>query len=228
MPLTAKAIGGDFPLPNEGTHLGVCYMVVDLGIQEVTWKDKPKLQHKCMVGWELPTEIMEDGRPFVVSKEYTVNLGERANLFKDLVNWRGRRFTDEELEGFDIYNVMGAPAMLTVIHHNGWARVEGVTKLMTGLEAPKELHNAHLRFSFEDDQTPSEKIPEWIRRKIAEAKFRNWEEADAEKGEFTTPPADVSEEFDDDIPFAFAPIVIGVTAIGHAIANYQDLLQVLA
>lgn len=200
MPLTAKASGGDFPLPDEGTHLGVCYMVVDLGIQAIEYKGKPKLQHRCMIGWELPRQLMDDGRPFVVSKEYTVSLNEKSNLYKDLVNWRGKHFTEEELEGFDIFKVLGVPAQVVVLHKSGWARVDGVSKLMQGIEAPKDLYNPLLRFSFEDGGEPDQRIPEWIRNKIAEAKYRGWDEANAEREREEPPPAE-PQDFDDDIPF---------------------------
>ena len=101
----------------EGTHLGVCSMLIDLGMQySEVYK---KSQRKVLIGWELPDETIEiDGemKPRVLSKRYTANLSEKSNLRKDLASWRGRDFTQEELKAFDLKNIVGASCLLTIIH----------------------------------------------------------------------------------------------------------------
>ena len=42
------------------------------------------------------------GRRFDVARVYTLCLHERAALRKDLESWRGRKFTEQELDGFDL------------------------------------------------------------------------------------------------------------------------------
>jgi hypothetical protein len=72
---------------------------------------------------------MSDGRPFVVSKTYNATLHEKANLHKDLVTWRGKPFSDEDLLGFDISKMIGAPAMLHVEHTDkGKPRIKAIFK----------------------------------------------------------------------------------------------------
>ena len=64
-----------------------------------------------------------------ISKTYTASLNENATLYKDLVTWRGKSFTKEELDGFDLDKMIGAPANLEIEHNaNGNARVKAIFK----------------------------------------------------------------------------------------------------
>ena len=193
MGLTAKSTGEDFPQHPSGTTIGRCYGVVDLGTQD-GGQFGPK--HQCLIIWE-STELMEDGRPFSLSKYYTVSLNEKANLYGDLVAWRGRDFTPEELDAFNVQNVIGAPVMLTVIHNDkGKARVANVAKIMKGAPVPEPV-NQTLKFSFEDkDEIPGH-MPEWMQKMVHAAPEYNG-----------APPANDAKEsglgaadFDDEIPF---------------------------
>lgn len=117
MGLTAtQSGGGDFEMTPEGTYIGRCYRIIDLGTQ--TSAKFGSQQHKVMVSWELLDDKvkMEDGRPFSVHQTYTVSLSDKAKLRADLEAWRGKKFTKEELEGFDLTNVLGAYCMIQVVH----------------------------------------------------------------------------------------------------------------
>ena len=129
MSIKITASGGDFePLP-EGNYTAICYKIVDQGTREEQFKDNPKKKrHTLNVSWEIPSEKMADGRPMSISKTYTVSLNENATLYKDLVTWRGTSFTKEELEGFEIDKMIGAPATLEVEHVNEKARIKAIFK----------------------------------------------------------------------------------------------------
>lgn len=120
MSLLAKESGGtDFEMTPEGVYTGRCYKMIDLGTQTTTGQFGTKDQHKIMVSWELigkDDPRMEDGRPFSVTQWYTVSLHEKSKLRADLEAWRGKKFTAEELEGFDLSNVLGAYCMIQVVH----------------------------------------------------------------------------------------------------------------
>lgn len=132
----------DFELPPAGTHIGVCYRVVDLGTQEGSYMGQPKKQHKVLVSWELPDEKMSDGRPFTISQRYTWSMSEKATLRKHLESWRGKKFMDSDFgpNGFNIKNVVGVPCLLTITHADKgdkhYANVTTVAKLMKGMQAP--------------------------------------------------------------------------------------------
>ena len=145
MGLIAKSEGGTFEQVEPGTYSARCYGVIDIGTQRNEWQGETKHQHQVIIQWELPEELMNDGRPFGVSKFYTLSLHEKANLCGDLQAWRGREFTEEEKKGFDISKLVGVPCMLSVIHNQqGKARVQSVMKLPKGMVVPDQVNESVL------------------------------------------------------------------------------------
>ena len=134
--------GGDYELCPAGTYIGVAYRVLDLGTQRSVFDGHEKFSHKIMISWELPEELMSDGRPFSVSKRYTWSMHEKSALRKDLEGWRGVKFTDRDfgpVTGFNIRNILGKACLLTIAHTENadrqYANVTAVSKLMKGMQA---------------------------------------------------------------------------------------------
>jgi len=100
------------PCP-EGLHQAVCVDVVDLGLKSGPFGEK----HKVEIRWQTDTENEDTHRRFQLRKWYTLSLHEKANLRKDLECWRGRKFSDAELQGFDLEKLIGANCQLQVIHN---------------------------------------------------------------------------------------------------------------
>ena len=138
MPIIAKA-GATFKPAPSGTFAAVCVDVIDLGALEVTYAGKTKVQHKIRIVWQIEEED-ENGRPFQVSRRYTLSLHEKAGLRKDLESWRGRAFNEEECQGFDIEKLLGVGCLLNIIHNtkdgSTYANVSGIMKLPKGMPAP--------------------------------------------------------------------------------------------
>lgn len=136
-----------FEMPPAGTHLAVCYRVIDLGTQEGSYMGQPKRQHKIMISWELPDEKMGDGRPFTISQRYTWSMSEKAALRRDLESWRGTPFTERDFGagGFDIKNILGKSCLLNIVHteKNGkhYANISSIARLMKGMQAPAKTEN---------------------------------------------------------------------------------------
>ena len=125
MPLIAKGGKHYTPAP-EGLWPAVCVDVCDLGMVEGQWGPKPK----CRIVWEI-SELMNDGRRFTVSQQFTVSLHEKSALHKLLKAWRGKPFTPEELEGFDVEKVIGAPCQLVITQEEKDGSVYGnITAIM--------------------------------------------------------------------------------------------------
>ena len=171
---TSKA-SGDFQVAPAGNHIAICYQMIDLGQQfnekYDTW------QHKILLGWELSNELMEDGRPFVVSARYTASFNEKAILRRDLESWRGRPFTDAELAGFDLKNILGKPCMVNVVHATGnngrtYANVKSIATMPKGMPVPEQI-NPTMLFEFGDQGFDEDKyinLPQWLQTKISESK----------------------------------------------------------
>ena len=102
------------PCP-EGLHPAVCVDVVDLGIQKTTWGEK----HQVELRWQIEDRNPATNKRFDVRKWYTLSLHEKASLRKDLECWRGRKFTDDEADEFDLEKLLGANCQLQVIHTLG-------------------------------------------------------------------------------------------------------------
>lgn len=143
-----------FELTPSGAHVAICYRVIDLGTQLIEFKGEQKKQHKIMISWELPTELMTEGphagKPFSIHKRYTLSSSDRGNLRQDLEAWRGAQFSHEDFGKFDIAVLIGKPCMLNIIHSekNGRvnANISSLMRLPKGMTAP-QLVNAPVQFS---------------------------------------------------------------------------------
>ena len=118
-----------------------------------------KVQHKVVVAWELDQRIENpeseyNGKRFVQSKRYTMSLHEKSSLRKDLESWRGRAFTAEELQGFDLEKLIGACCLMSIVH----AEKDG--KTYANLSAIMALPKGTEKLAVE---TPPD-APEWVRK----------------------------------------------------------------
>ncbi len=137
MPIVAKASASNFVPAPSGSWAAVCCDIVDLGELEVSFGGKKKKQHKINIIWQLG-ELRNDGKPYIVRKRYTLSLHEKSSLRKDLESWRGRKFSDEELKGFDLEKLLSVPCFLNVIQEEKeggtYANVTAIMKLPKGME----------------------------------------------------------------------------------------------
>ncbi len=133
-----------------GTYAARCIKIVDIGTQRGEYKGEPTQARKNVLTWELPNELRDDGKPMVISKFYTASLGEKATLRKDLVNWRGREFSAEELRSFDPKNILGAVCLITVTEkENGKTAVSGVSGVPKGMQVGEQI-NPSVYFDLDD------------------------------------------------------------------------------
>lgn len=166
--------GGDFTPPPPGTHIARCIRVIDLGTHTSEYNGQTNTKRQCLIGWELPTELMQggefDGKPFVVSKFYTQSLNEKANLRKDLETWRGRAFTAVELDGFDAKNVLGKPCLVTVVlGDKKKSKVTSVTSVPKGMQVPAQV-NPSVYFSLDEfDQAAFDALSKGIKKLIVDS-----------------------------------------------------------
>lgn len=118
MSLKTSAGGNDYPITPEGQYTARCFKIIDLGTQWVEWMGDKKQQRKVMITWELldKTVKMSDGKPWAATKKYTNSLDERGRLRPDLESWRGKKFTEAELEEFDLIKVLGAYCTIQIVH----------------------------------------------------------------------------------------------------------------
>lgn len=202
MSLIAKDKGGTFKPVPAGTHVAVCTMVVDMGVQPSA-RFKPSA--KVYIRWELPNEVTEyttaDGQkksgPMVIGKQYTLSLNEKANLRGDLESWRGKIFTKEELNGFNLTNILGKPCMIGVTHNQSgdktYANVSAVMGLSKGIAVPKATGELVAYSIDEHTDEMFAKLPPWLQEAIQDRVTNDVPKTVSHD----TPDPD----FDDPIPF---------------------------
>lgn len=162
MPIIASA--GDskaFTPAPAGLHQAICCDVVDMGVLEVTYAGQTKKQHKVRIVWQID-ERMEDGKPFIAQKRYTLSLHEKSTLRKDLESWRGRPFTDEELRSFDLEKLLSANCQINIqnIEKQGktYANVVSIVPLGRGMS---KIHvRDYVRVQDRDQATQEPEVPE--------------------------------------------------------------------
>jgi hypothetical protein len=154
--------GGNFTPHPEGQYAAVCVDIHELGEIETKWGRKHKIDLYFYCGYrkhdEQGNEVTDDeGRPIYlfVRERFTPTLSEKGNLRPFLERWRQKKFTPEELKGFDLEKLLGASAYIQ-ISHNEWegkkfANIDTIMKLPKGETAPV-IPSDYVRFCDRQEQ----------------------------------------------------------------------------
>lgn len=194
--------GGDFKRAPPGSHIAICNLVADCGLQPGS-QAFPSPKRKVYIRFEIPTERVEyekDGKqvegPLTIGSFYTASMNEKATLRKHLEGWRGKQFSDEEAGAFDVAAIAGKPCMLSVIEseHGGktYSNIASIGALPKGV-APPAPENPLLVYLDGDNKT-FDKLPKWLQEKVTgqlKQSKPTASESHASGGDFP----------DDDIPF---------------------------
>jgi hypothetical protein len=158
-----------------GASVARCIKIVDLGTQKREYNGEVKHQKQVMFTWELPEELIPDGdlagQPFAINQIYTQSLSPKSNLRKDLESWRGRPFSQAELDNFDLENVLGKPCMLNIVHNTRgdrtYANIASIMPLPSKMTCPEQI-NPSVMFSLSAfDAAQYEALTKWTKEKIA-------------------------------------------------------------
>jgi len=114
MTLLARRPMKSFAQAPEGLFAACCCDCQNLGLLQGAYGPK----HKVRLVWQLDL-MTDEGRPYEVARVYTLSLHERAALRKDLESWRGRAFTEKELDGFDLERLLGVNCQIQVVQRLG-------------------------------------------------------------------------------------------------------------
>jgi hypothetical protein len=179
-----------YELLQPGSYPAVCVSLVDIG----TMTGPFGTQQKLWLEWEVD-EGNVNGQRRTIGKLYTNSISNKAKLREHLEAWRGKPFARDELDGFDMTDILGKSCLLAISNNTKgdktYANVDSVARLakgMTALEPGRELLTYD---TSKPDPAVLEKLPEWIVQKIEEAP------------EFA-PPAEIVSQvdpLDGDVPF---------------------------
>jgi hypothetical protein len=196
----------EFKIAPSGNHMARLYSVIDLGHQATEWAGETKIMHKVVLTWELHGKddneqslTTDDGKPLIVSKRYTVSLGEQARLRQDLEAWSNKKMTAEDRKNFDLKNLLGKFCMVNITHSEDgrYANISGISPVPSALRAHQpEAINPIVHFWLaEFDQAKYDALPKYYREKITESSEWRGQKA-KDENKVTIEDSDLS-----DIPF---------------------------
>jgi hypothetical protein len=202
-----------FQIAPAGTHLARLYRIIDLGTQMREYEGKVTMSRKAKFFFELHGEdvynkplLTADGKPLIQSREYTVSLNEKANLRRDLEAWRGKAFTEEELKGFDISNILGHFCMVNISHRQKgdmtYADLKGISSVpnIYKKQGLPEGINTTMLFSLDKfDETMFDSLSENIKETIK--KSPEYRSIDEQSKAYQEASGGSVADMDNDIPF---------------------------
>jgi hypothetical protein len=198
----ANTKSGDYKPVPPGSHVAVCNLIVDLGLQPASDPhDEPR--REVYLRFETPQQRNEhtrDGQgyePLMIGSTYTASMHEKAKLRQHLEGWRGKRFfSDEEAERFDVASILGKACMLTVVENakgtKVYSNIAGISPLPAGVSAPHA--ETQLLLHCAGHTADLNMLPEWLQKKIG----NRIEEVEAVAVNVDGGTLEIT---DDDIPF---------------------------
>lgn len=134
--------------------------VIALGTQKSSFKGQDKFLDKVLFIWETMKDYHvfseEKGpQPWTIREFYTNSLDDKANLRKSLERWKGEKLTEEEILGYDLFQLLGKTATGLIIHAKGKGDNSDVvygnidTLMSEKPTVVKKPHNPVIGFQFE-------------------------------------------------------------------------------
>ncbi len=156
-------------LPSAGTHTGILYQLIDLGTQVNDFnKAAPKQQRRVNLTWELPEELMGNGKPFVVSKEMAVSTFETAPWSKFIGATLGLA-----PQAVNTDALMGKACNLTIIHNETatgtYVKVDGFAPLKKSDKVPALVNKPVVYDISNPDRAIFDALPDFLKKKIMAA-----------------------------------------------------------
>lgn len=154
-----------------GTHLARCIGLLGVGSKETEFNGKKRWRNRIVITWELPYELRHDGQPFSVSGWYTRSLSDRATLRKDLEAWRTKQFTKDELDGFEMKNLLDKGCQVIISEsEDGKTRLSGVAALPKGTTLPDRVNDLTYFDIYEYEDSDFEGVSERMQEIIKESR----------------------------------------------------------
>lgn len=185
-PFKPSVGAGDFKLANQGIHSAVLVAIADEG-QQVNQMFGSVAQ-KVSLGFE----VVQDGEPLIVWKQYTNSIGPKATLRKDLESWRGAPFTKEEAENFILTNVLGRTCQIQIMHKDskdGSKTFANINSVLPKAGDDLKPETEPFTYTIQDPQTNFEKLPKFIQNRVNGDQQPVSANDYSETGQDNTPPA---------------------------------------
>lgn len=161
-----------------GNYVARCYQMIQIGTVNEVINGETKLLQKVRIGWEFPndTKVFSEEKgeqPIAVSEEYTLSMGDKANLRKMLESWRGKGFSADEAKAFDITALIGKSCMVNIIHVASkkdatriYSKIGSVSSMPKGMLVPPQVNKTFV-LSYDDfSMEKFNSLPDFIKDKM--------------------------------------------------------------
>lgn len=204
---TAGNATADYTPHPDGQFVARCVDVLDLGEKVEQFEQNPeKLVRKVMLVFVTGETKDFNGKPELIplTKEFTLSAHEKAGLRKFCELWRGKSWSEAEIQanGIPLQKLAGQYAVVSVEHKQSragrtYAAISGVFPVMKGVAKPADLGDAYERPAWLTDKklAYASEVAIYKRRTGAD----KVEQPVAVKGDFTAPPKIADDS--DQLPF---------------------------
>lgn len=185
-----KATNTERFIPPEDTYIAKLYSIVDLGTHDTGFKKQDKdgkdttipiIQNKVLFTFELQDCNLPDGRPAVVSQEFTASLNDRAKIVPVLVALLGGKSEHQDYVSTEgrilsevLTQVIGKPCQLSVVHvkkkDKTYVNIGSVSALPSSMKSlVTATVNPTLVITDVDNISTADaaKLPDWVKNKQA-------------------------------------------------------------
>ena len=209
MAINATSSGTPRELIPAVNYIARCYKMIHIGTVDDNYMGQAKKLNKVRIYWELPAEMkiykQENGEePAVISKEFTLSMGDKANLRKMLASWRGKDFTEEEAKQFDITKLLGVACFLNIIHKPNkentktYEEIASVTPMPKGINCPAQINRTTIWDYDTHDYDVFNALPDFLKQQIQASD--EYKRLHAPQETTVQEPAEITEPMDD-LPF---------------------------
>lgn len=159
----------------QGTHTAMPFKLVDFGTQKKDFNGDVKFKPEISLTWELSDEMDSAGKPYHISKRYTLSDGyvvhPKSTLYKDICAWLS---VSELPDGFDLIGILEKACNLSIVHkpsadgQKTYANISSITPLKKNEIPPKRVNGVVIFDMTEGvfDKQVFESLPEWQREII--------------------------------------------------------------
>ena len=163
-------IGGNQPeLCPEGTYVGRCIRVVDMGTQPSSYNGETRDRRLVSLTWEILDENTHksDGDVFMLSRRFTLSLHEKSALYNLISTWVGRLVDGAD---FPLTKLAGMYGLVVVTHtasgEKTFANISSVVPLPKGTPKPGPVHDTLVYSVSESDDDVLAQLPEKMQEAI--------------------------------------------------------------
>lgn len=179
-PLNVPKSESGYGVVPAGNHVAKLYSIIHIGTVPEVYLGEEKMMNKVLIGFELLNEkkvFKEDKgeEPYVISKEYTLSMNEKANLRKLIEGMLGVALNEDEAESFDVFSLLGQECLVNVVHKvsakgSTYALIASASPVPKGMLVPKG-HNQFKKLSYGADWNEEiyNSLPDFIRAKIGKS-----------------------------------------------------------